>query len=67
MLCKAELIKPSAIDSDSRVGQSIGPLWDFWAPISIVVELYTANVCRDLRGVYREIGVRGFQIYGDYM
>ena len=28
---------------------------------------YTANVCRDLRGVYREIGVRGFQIYGDYM
>ena len=28
---------------------------------------YTANVCRDLRGVYREIRVRGFQIYGDCM
>ena len=27
----------------------------------------TANVCRDLRGVYREIRVRGFQIYGDCM
>ena len=26
---------------------------------------YTANVCRDLRGVCREISVRGFQIYGD--
>ena len=24
---------------------------------------YTANVCRDLRGVYGEIRVRGFQIY----
>ena len=28
---------------------------------------YTANVCRDLQGVYREIRVRGFQIYGDCM
>ena len=32
-----------------------------------IVLTYTANVCRDLRGVYREIGVRGFQIYGDCM
>jgi hypothetical protein len=24
--------------------------------------VYTANVCRDLRGVYREIRVQGFQI-----
>ena len=31
------------------------------------VSFYTANVCRDLRGVYREIRVRGFQIYGDCM
>ena len=30
-------------------------------------DLHTANVCRDLRGVYREIRVRGFQIYGDCM
>jgi len=29
--------------------------------------LYTANVYRDLRVVYREIRVRGFQIYGDCM
>ena len=29
--------------------------------------LYTANVCRDLQGLCGEIGVRGFQIYGDYM
>ena len=28
---------------------------------------YTANVCRDLQGLYREIGVLGFQIYGDCM
>ena len=28
---------------------------------------YTANVYRDLRGVCREIRVRGFQIYGDCM
>jgi hypothetical protein len=28
---------------------------------------YTANVCRELQGLYREIGVQGFQIYGDYM
>jgi hypothetical protein len=28
---------------------------------------YTANVYRDLRVVYREIRVRGFQIYGDCM
>ena len=26
---------------------------------------YTANVCRDLQGLCREIGVQGFQIYGD--
>ena len=25
----------------------------------------TANVCRELQGLYREIGVQGFQIYGD--
>ena len=28
---------------------------------------HTANVCRELQGLYREIGVQGFQIYGDYM
>ena len=28
---------------------------------------YTANVYRDLQVLYREIRVRGFQIYGDYM
>ena len=28
---------------------------------------YTATVCRDLQGLCREIGVRGFQIYGDCM
>ena len=28
---------------------------------------YTANVYRELHGVYREIGVQGFQIYGDCM
>ena len=27
----------------------------------------TANVYRDLQGLYREIRVRGFQIYGDCM
>ena len=27
--------------------------------------LYTANVYRDLQGLCREIGVQGFQIYGD--
>ena len=29
--------------------------------------LYTANVYRDLRVVYSEINVQGFQIYGDCM
>ena len=28
---------------------------------------YTANVCRDLQGLCREIRVQGFQIYGDCM
>ena len=28
---------------------------------------YTANVYRELQGVYREIGVRGFQIHWDCM
>ena len=28
---------------------------------------YTANVCRDLQGFCREIGVQGFQIYRDCM
>ena len=28
---------------------------------------YTANVCRELQELYREIGVQGFQIYGDCM
>ena len=31
------------------------------------VNNHTANVYRDLRVVYREIRVRGFQIYGDCM
>ena len=31
------------------------------------VYIYTANVCRELQGLYREIGVQGFQIYGDCM
>ena len=38
-----------------------------WEPGTFDYGLYTANVCRDLRGVYREIRVRGFQIYGDCM
>ena len=29
--------------------------------------IYTANVYRDLQGLCGEIGVRGFQIYGDCM
>jgi hypothetical protein len=28
---------------------------------------YTANVYRDLQGLCREMGVKGFQIYGDCM
>ena len=32
-----------------------------------IFPMYTANVCRDLQGLYREIRVRGFQIYGDCM
>ena len=29
--------------------------------------MYTANVCRDLQGLYGEIEVQGFQIYKDCM
>ena len=29
------------------------------------IHRYTANVCRDLRGLYREIRVQGFQICRD--
>ena len=43
----------------------------FWMSINIssVVEFQrcTANVYRDLQGLCGEIGVRGFQIYGDCM
>ena len=45
-------------------------LWKNLFNLSFFLQLrgnYTANVCRDLWGVYREIGVRGFQIYGDCM
>ena len=35
--------------------------------IASLVELYTANLYRGLQGVYGEIRVRGFQIYGDCM
>ena len=31
------------------------------------VTSYTGNVYRELQGLYREIGVQGFQIYGDCM
>ena len=31
------------------------------------VQSYTANVYRELQGLYREIGVQEFQIYGDCM
>jgi hypothetical protein len=34
---------------------------------TIKVMFYTANVYRELQGLYREIGVQGFQIYGDCM
>ena len=37
-----------------------------WSIISFT-HIYTANVCRDLQGLYGEIGLRGFQIYGDCM
>ena len=30
-----------------------------------LLNLYTANVYRDLQVLYREIRVQGFQIYGD--
>ena len=33
----------------------------FEAGMQLGYSNYTANVCRDLRGVYREIRVRGFQ------
>ena len=33
----------------------------------IQILIYTANVYRELQGLYREIGVQGFQIYGDCM
>ena len=35
--------------------------------VTLFIMVYTANVYRDLRVVYREIRVRGFQIYGDCM
>ena len=39
-------------------------LWSLYVQISFILK-HTANVCRDLRGVYREIRVQGFQIYRD--
>ena len=44
----------------------------FNVDVSLVAQLhsyvtaYTANVYRDLQGVYREIRMREFQIYGDW-
>ena len=35
--------------------------------VKIVMKNYTANVYSDLQGLYGEIGVQGFQIYGDCM
>ena len=32
-----------------------------------ILKSITANVYRELQGLYREIGVHGFQIYGDCM
>ena len=36
-------------------------------PLNAGLDTYTANVCRDLQGLCREIGVRDFQIYEDCM
>ena len=49
-------------------------IFDRFSGFIFVVELktisryvdITANVCRDLQGLYREMSVRGFQIYRDY-
>ena len=38
-----------------------------WDIINFCLHTYTANVYRDLRGVYGEIRMRGFQIYRDCM
>ena len=35
--------------------------------LSLKFSNYTANVYRELQGLYSEIGVQGFQIYGDCM
>ena len=32
--------------------------------ICILVTRYTANVCRDLQGLYGKIGLRGFKFMG---
>ena len=40
---------------------------DFNKSINNRFDMHTANVYRDLRVLYREIRVRGFQIYGDCM
>jgi len=53
--------------SEDLFGKVMALLLSFLLLAMYNLELYTANVCRDLRGVYREIGVRGFQIYGDCM
>ena len=38
-----------------------------WDIINFCLHTYLANVYRDLRGVYGEIRMRGFQIYRDCM
>ena len=36
-------------------------------PEDNICKVHTANVYRELQGLYGEIGVRGFQFYGDCM
>ena len=47
------------------IGKQILLLTFFWK--FRFLNMYTANVYRELQGLYREIGVQGFQIYGDCM
>ena len=80
---RVEKADRSGLFSEKKYGYHIGvqPLLKFYRLIVLIFQIwlifsqfcynywpkYTANVCRELQGLYREIGVQGFQIYEDCM
>ena len=58
------LFSPKKVYLEAKIDRFLSSFNQLFSAEAI---MYTANVCRDLQGLCGEIGVRGFQIYRDWM